>query len=132
MSTVKTQKLSNAPAPAKRAQGPASKTATANRDLFGDDDRTSLAATPTKRARPEPVTKRATASRASTTHQTARAIPKRAAPTGSVRINFDLEKVIHKRLKMLAVEADMTIADWMRALIQKELQRIDKGERRGK
>jgi len=51
---------------------------------------------------------------------------------GSVRINFDLERVIHKRLKMLAVEADLTIADWMRALIQKELEHIEKTARRAR
>ncbi|WP_124520803.1 hypothetical protein [Burkholderia sp. Bp9131] len=131
MSTVKTQKLSNTQASAKRAKGPASKTATANRDLFGGDSNTGLTA-PAKRARSEPATKRATTSRASTAQQTAKAAPKRVAPSGSVRINFDLERAIHKRLKMLAVEADLTIADWMRALIQKELEHLDKMERRGK
>ncbi|ETP61455.1 hypothetical protein BDSB_27310 [Burkholderia dolosa PC543] len=40
--------------------------------------------------------------------------------------------MVHKRLKMLAVEADMTIADWMRQLIQKALEHIDKTERRGR
>ncbi|MGC2947202.1 hypothetical protein [Burkholderia ambifaria] len=131
MSKVKTQKLSDTPAPAKRAKGPASKTATANRDLFGDD-KTGAAAAPAKRTRAGSAVKRPTASRPATTQPTAKASPKRAAPVGSVRINFDLERVIHKRLKMLAVEADLTIADWMRALIQKELEHIEKTARRAR
>ncbi|MFP3504147.1 hypothetical protein [Burkholderia sp. SIMBA_062] len=131
MSTVKTQKLSNASTPAKRVKGRVSKTATANRELFGDD-KTGVAAVPAKPTRNGPALKRPPASRPATTQPTPKASPKRAAPAGSVRINFDLERVIHKRLKMLAVEADLTIADWMRALIQKELEHLEKMARRGR
>jgi hypothetical protein len=133
MSTAKTQKLRNATAPVKRAKGSTSKASTANRDLFGHDGNTGSASAPaTKRGRAEPATKRTTASRASTAQKPAKSAPRSVANTGSVRINFDLERVVHKRLKMLAVEADMTIADWMRQLIQKALEHIDKTERRGR
>ncbi|WP_321857272.1 hypothetical protein [Burkholderia cenocepacia] len=132
MSTVKTQKLSKTPASAKRAKGPASKSATANRELFGSDGDAGLATAAAKRGGSGPAVRRATTSRVSATQQPVKATPKKAASVGSVRINFDLEKTTHKRLKMLAVEAEMTIADWMRALIQKELEHIGRMERRGK
>ncbi|MFM0487352.1 hypothetical protein PQQ64_29230 [Paraburkholderia graminis] len=128
MSKAKTQMLRNAPASIKRSKGPASNTAKIDEssgNLFNDD--LPSHETPTaKRSRAEPAVKKSAVARA---QQTTKAAPKRAALIGSVRINFDLEKAVHKRLKMLAVEGDMTIADWMRALIQKELERIDKRAR---
>jgi hypothetical protein len=122
MSTVKTQKRGSGPASVKRAQGRTSKTAATNRDLFGDDGNAG-AGQSARRARAEPASKRASTSEAATVGDSAGAQRRTANVVGSVRINFDLEKPVHKRLKMLAVEADMTIADWMRALIQKELQK---------
>jgi hypothetical protein len=93
--------------------------------LVGDGGNTG-AGQSARRSRAEPASKRASASEVAAVGDSAGAPRRMANVVGSVRINFDLEKPVHKRLKMLAVEAEMTIADWMRALIQKELQKAGK------
>jgi len=39
----------------------------------------------------------------------------------TVRINFDLERAEHRRLKMLAVQQDRSIADILREMVEKLL-----------
>lgn len=39
----------------------------------------------------------------------------------TVRINFDLERAEHKRLKMLAVQQDRSVADILREMVGKLL-----------
>ncbi|RFC01477.1 hypothetical protein DDJ70_32405 [Klebsiella michiganensis] len=42
-------------------------------------------------------------------------------PLKPVRVNFDLDPDEHRRLKMRAVEAGISIADLVRGLIRKEI-----------
>ena len=44
-------------------------------------------------------------------------------PVKPIRVNFDLDVVTHRRLKLRAIERGMSVASLMRRLIEEELRR---------
>lgn len=42
----------------------------------------------------------------------------------SIRLNFDIDPAVHKRIRYICVEREITIADWMRELIDREFERL--------